>query len=204
MRKGWVAISREITEHWIFDDAEMFRAWVHLLTLAAWRDSRELYHGAVVFRKRGTVAASMRWLSDRWHWSEKRVARFLDLLEKDGMITTEKSRAGTTITICNYDKWQPKVGAQNGAQNDAQNDAPTTHRETAVIPTGPLVEKSVDNPKSDARNGAQNGAQMTDTIRIYKNNKEVLRKQEEKDPARRLQEMRAKRDAVNSKGAYTE
>ena len=200
MRKGWVAISREITGHWIFDDAEMFRAWVHLLTLAAWRDSRELYHGAVVFRKRGTVAASMRWLSDRWHWSEKRVARFLDLLERDGMITTEKSRAGTTITICNYDKWQPKTGAQN----DAQNDAPMAHHETAVFSTGPLVENAVDNPKSDARNGAQNDAQTSDTIRIYKNNKEVLRSKEEKDPARRLQEMRAKRDAVNSKGAYTE
>lgn len=118
MANGWVPIWRDITHHWIFEDPEQFRAWVHLIILAAWRDHSETYRGKTTYRKRGTVHCSLRWLADKWGWTIPKVSRFLDKLQADNMVTVEKNGSGTTITIINYDKWQPQP---NVTQNVTQN-----------------------------------------------------------------------------------
>ena len=45
-------------------------------------------------------------LSDRWKWSRGKVNRYLELLESEGMIRTERTPKGTLITIEKYSAFQ--------------------------------------------------------------------------------------------------
>jgi hypothetical protein len=68
--------------------------------------------------KRGQVAASLRFMADKWQWREPRVRRFLKRLKTDAMIDAATDAGITVITICNYDKYQ-KVSLPRDAQIDA-------------------------------------------------------------------------------------
>ena len=81
-------------------------AWVDLLLLAVWKDSKEMYRGELVQRKAGEVNCSIEWLSDRWGWNRKTVMKFLDILEKEKMVTQTRTGKGTTLTLVNWAKYQ--------------------------------------------------------------------------------------------------
>ena len=73
---------------------------------------------------RGEIPASLRLLAEWWGWSKNRVDRFLNTLEKDGMIKkrTANGTAQTVITVCNYDKYNfiyEKSGQQTGQSWDS-------------------------------------------------------------------------------------
>ena len=107
MVDGWIKLSRDITKHWIFQDAEFFKWWFDLLTMAAWNDHKVMYDAHLFTLKRGQTIASISYLSERWGRNRKRIIRFLQLLEKDGMITrTVRDRQTSVLTICNYGRYQ--------------------------------------------------------------------------------------------------
>ena len=109
MVDGWIKLSRDITKHWIFQDAEFFKWWFDLLTMAAWNDHKVMYDAHLFTLKRGQTIASISYLSERWGRNRKRIIRFLQLLEKDGMITrTVRDRQTSVLTICNYGRYQEK------------------------------------------------------------------------------------------------
>ena len=54
---------------------------------------------------RGQYAASIRFLSKRWQWSEKKVRSFLGHLKKEGMITSECTQGINLITLVKYDQY---------------------------------------------------------------------------------------------------
>ena len=103
---GWIKIHREITEHWIFQDAEKFKWWIDLLIMASHEDNRVLVKDNLVSLKRGQMSISLSFLSTRWGRSKEKVLNFLRLLESDHMIERYSDRKSTTITICNYDSYQ--------------------------------------------------------------------------------------------------
>ena len=103
---GWIKIHREITEHWIFQDAEKFKWWIDLLIMASHEDNRVLVKDNLVSLKRGQLSISLSFLSTRWGRSKEKVLNFLRLLESDRMIERYSDRKSTTITICNYDSYQ--------------------------------------------------------------------------------------------------
>jgi hypothetical protein len=103
---GWIKIHREITEHWIFQDAEKFKWWVDLLIMASHEGCKTLVNGDLVSLKRGQLTVSLSFLSSRWGRSKEKVLNFLRLLESDHMIERKADRKSTTITICNYDSYQ--------------------------------------------------------------------------------------------------
>ena len=107
MVDGWIKLSRDITKHWIFQDAEFFKWWFDLLTMAAWNDHKVMYDAHLFTLKRGQTIASISYLSERWGRNRKRIIRFLQLLEKDGMITRiVRDRQTSVLTICNYGRYQ--------------------------------------------------------------------------------------------------
>lgn len=109
MAKGWISLSRQIQEHWIWNDSEPFdmrSAWIDLLLMANHEDVKKAFNGRIVICKRGTIFRSILSLSKRWKWDRKKVSKFLDILESDGMVTTKRTTEGTTITIVNYNKFQ--------------------------------------------------------------------------------------------------
>ena len=104
---GWIKISREIEDHWLWQDAERLRWWIDMLFLASWEDKKVIEDTHLITIKKGQFIASVAFLCKRWGKSNKTIIKYLKLLEEDEMIFREVLHRQTPIiTICNYDKYQ--------------------------------------------------------------------------------------------------
>jgi hypothetical protein len=121
----WVAICVDMLDHPIvgMDKPRHMAAWLWLLTNAAWKPNRRNIAGKTYTERRGELVASLRFIADATHLSVKEVRTFLDRLVRENMISLSNTGTGTgitSITICNYEKYQtPKdergtAGAQQG------------------------------------------------------------------------------------------
>lgn len=70
--EGWIKISRNIVNHWLWDDAEYLKRWMDLLLLAAWEPKKKLVQGQLVEIERGQAIISVRFLQDRWAKRDKK------------------------------------------------------------------------------------------------------------------------------------
>ena len=104
--KGFIKLDRSIFEHWIFQDAEKFKAFVDLIQLARWKDEKMLIGNEVVIVPRGSYYTSELKLADRWGWGRDKTRNFLSLLEKERMIKKKGTTKGTMLTIENYRVFQ--------------------------------------------------------------------------------------------------
>ncbi|MCH7963739.1 MAG: hypothetical protein IH852_07355 [Bacteroidetes bacterium] len=112
MKKGWISIHRELTEHWLWEDKPFSngQAFIDML-LECNHKSKEVRIGnEIVYCNRGESIKSLDTWAKRWGWNKSRVRRFLKLLEKANTIETKKARNTTYLSICNYDNYQ---GNQN-------------------------------------------------------------------------------------------
>lgn len=104
---GWIKISREIEDHWLWQDAERLRWWIDMLFLASWEDKKVIEDTHLITIKKGQFIASVAFLCKRWGKSNKTIIKYLKMLEEDEMICREVLHRQTPIiTICNYDKYQ--------------------------------------------------------------------------------------------------
>lgn len=104
---GWILISRDIVNHWIWGDDKRFKWWCDLLIMAAWEDHEVMHDSHKFILRRGQLIASVAFLNKKWGGDPKTTLRFLKFLEKEGMIEREVCHRQTPIiTICNYDKYQ--------------------------------------------------------------------------------------------------
>ena len=125
---GWIKIHREISEHWIFQDAEKFKWWIDLIIMASHEEHKTVINGSLAYLQRGQLSVSLSFLSARWSRSKEKVLNFLKLLESDQMITRKSDRKMTVITICNYDSYQD-VDMQSPTDNRPITDqSPTDNR----------------------------------------------------------------------------
>lgn len=123
---GWIKISREIANHWLWQDAERLKWWLDLLFLAAWEDKQVLHDSHLFVLRRGQIIASISFLSERWGKSHPTIIKFLRLLEEEDMIKRSTIYRQTSIlTICNYEKYQCnddlKLNTQIDSIVDRQN-----------------------------------------------------------------------------------
>jgi hypothetical protein len=82
------------------------------MILSANYDDREVsfcYHRIMLHR--GQLAVNLSYLSKIWHVSSQATHKFLVKLEDSGMVTRTVDDKVTVITICNYDRYQLKMGA---------------------------------------------------------------------------------------------
>lgn len=127
---GWIKLHRQIRDNWIWEDAEMLRAWLDILLMVNHEDKKIYFNGKLITIKRGEKLTSILKLSDRWGWSRNRVRHFLDLLEGDGMCTTIRTTNGTTLKVSNYKEYQ-------GFYNGNGTTKGTTNVPTDGPPLGP-------------------------------------------------------------------
>ena len=107
MKEGWIKISRRISDHWLWDDAERLQWWLDLLLMASWQDVEAYDDTHHITLHRGQLIASVSYLSNRWRRSAPTILKFLRLLEEDKMITREiLFRKTAIITIVNYTSYQ--------------------------------------------------------------------------------------------------
>lgn len=114
------AVDRGIWDHPSFANQPLTEreAWTWLIGQASFKARTKRIGSVVLELKRGQVAASLRFMADKWQWREPRVRRFLKRLKTDAMIDAATDAGITVITICNYDKYQ-KVSLPRDAQIDA-------------------------------------------------------------------------------------
>lgn len=120
--EGFICISRGIVAHWIWSNPVLFQRWVWMI-LSANYDDREVsfcYHRIMLHR--GQLAVNLSYLSKIWHVSSQATHKFLVKLEDSGMVTRTVDDKVIVITICNYDRYQLKMGASvDGLVDGADN-----------------------------------------------------------------------------------
>lgn len=111
MEKGFIMLSRKLFSHRIWKASRTFsecEAWLDLIQSARFEATVtiERIGGRDITYGRGQYPASISFLSKRWGWlSEKKVRNFLDMLKKEGMITTDAKQGMSIITLCKYDDY---------------------------------------------------------------------------------------------------
>lgn len=129
MAEGWVKLSRQLTEHWLWKRFPFSygQAWVDLILIANHEDVKIPYKGKMIICKKGTVNRSISSLAERWKWSRDKTRRFLDLLEADGMCVVNATTNRTTITLVNYESFQVSPST-NSTTNDTTDKATSRQR----------------------------------------------------------------------------
>ena len=108
MNESFLMLARRIFGHHFWLETRTFsraEAWLDLLQTAAYAPHKRMISGHIMEIPRGGLVASVRWLSDRWKWSNTKVCLFLDVLEEENMITREKRHGNTLLSICKYDAY---------------------------------------------------------------------------------------------------
>ena len=118
---GWIKLYRKIEQCSLYFSEPFTRmqAWIDLLLIANHDEKDVFIRGNMVIVHRGEIARSSENLAQRWKWSRGKVLRFLDYLEEMGMIVQQKSFVTSTISICNYSKYQDNDTADSTADSTA-------------------------------------------------------------------------------------
>lgn len=129
--RGFIAIDRGLFDHPTFAPEPFTEreAWVWLIAEAAWKPCKVRIGRFPFDLERGQAVFAMRFLAQRWRWSEPRVRRFIARLTGDALVCVFATRGATVITICNYDKYQD-LRRTGDAQIDAQPEQKSTQRRT--------------------------------------------------------------------------
>ena len=127
MQQGWIKLHRSLLEHFVWTDKpfNMGAAWVDLVLMANYDKNKVSINGIVVRVERGQIFTSYRFLAERWGWSLGRVKRFIDVLESEEMMTVERSKNGTRLTLVNYSNFQD-VQNTNGTPTEHQRNTDGT------------------------------------------------------------------------------
>ena len=157
--KGFIKLSRRFFSNTMWIEARTFsscEAWLDLIQSARFDATprKVSIGGREVVVCRGQYAASIRFLSKRWKWSEKKVRSFLGHLKKEGMIVTECTQGINLITLVKYNQY---------------NDTGTTEGTTKGTDTELIINQLKD---EWAQLRAQLGAQLTTTPEDIPENRE--------------------------------
>lgn len=119
--KGVIAVDRGVFDHDCFADEPFTEreAWMWLIAEAAWKARTRRIGKVVVDLKRGQLAASLRFMGDRWGWSKDKVDRYFRKLKNRDMIATQTETGISVITICNYNTYQ-RVSLPDATDNETQ------------------------------------------------------------------------------------
>lgn len=163
--RGVFAVDRGIWDHPIFADEPLTEreAWTWLIAEASFKPRARNVGGKIVRLERGQLAASVRFMGDKWQWSKSRVDRFLKRLKTETMIETDAGTGLLIITINNYNKFQrvslpdgdsvrdderDTRGTVAGQQRDKTEDTEYTES-TELISDGSARAREVARPVDD-------------------------------------------------------
>lgn len=164
---GWIKISRELPEHWIWRDADRLKWWLDLLLMAAWEDSKQLVGSRLIEIKRGQLVASISYLVKRWGINHNTVISFLKTLKDEGMIVKTSIANVSIITICNYEKYQ--------AADNLSDKLNGTYSEQCTQSVNIIADNLADSPTDNVADSP------ADTILRNKEIKKIINKKSNKN-----------------------
>lgn len=100
--EGWIKLPSEFRESPIFQNGKLFKVFMWCLLKA--NPSPERWKGIEL--QAGQFVTSLSRLEHEMRLSQKTIRNALRKLEKMGELVTQKGRAYTIITICNYESYQ--------------------------------------------------------------------------------------------------
>lgn len=117
--EGWIKWWRKAEFNEVLTDDKMDRthAFMYLVMSANIKQGKTTY-GEVI--KRGQFKTSIRKLSTAFGWSVKKTMRFLDDLERAGMVHTERHTKGTLVTIEKYSTFQDARNTKGNTDRNAK------------------------------------------------------------------------------------
>ena len=142
---GWIKLHREINSHWIWTNSDYFKWWIDILLEVNHTPQKTLIKGVLFECNRGETLYSLDTWAKRWKTNKSKVRRFLELLQKDEMITLKNEKQTTRLTVCKYDSYQDERNA---------NETQTKHkRNTSETQTTPIQEcNNANNEKNEKNN----------------------------------------------------
>lgn len=127
---GWIALSRDITEHPVFaGQPERLYVWVWMLGSAAWKDTKQDANGKTVTVKRGQILTSLRQISKATGVGVQVIRTMIKRLETEHALNTDLTHGRMLVTICNYDKYQGGTKPANTAATQQQHSANTQKKQ---------------------------------------------------------------------------
>lgn len=156
-KKGYIKLYRSVWDNWVWNNKEPFdsrSAWVDLLLMANHKEKKILIAGSIVTIQAGQMWTSHVKLAKRWHWNRKRVIRFLNLLQSDGMIYQDGTTHGTCLTLLNwrvFEDWGTAVGTTVGTAPGAAGGAAVG----TAVGTQTRMKKNVKNVKNEKETRAR-------------------------------------------------
>lgn len=122
--EGYIKLSRKFFSNDMWNEARTFsscEAWLDLIQSARFEATprMESIGGREVSYTRGQYPASIRFLSKRWHWTERKVRTFLAFLRRENMITLSKEQGMNIITLVKYNEYN---GTPSDTSGDTAND----------------------------------------------------------------------------------
>ncbi|MGC2410865.1 MAG: helix-turn-helix domain-containing protein [Methyloceanibacter sp.] len=131
--RGVFAVSRSIWDDPDFAPQEFTEreAFLWLVGAAAWKNQSVRGPMGPVALERGEFCFAERFLAEKWRWSKSRVNRYLDRLEKRGIIRGAERGGSKVYSIKNYNRFQivglPKWG-ENGNELRGTSGAAPGHQ----------------------------------------------------------------------------
>ena len=123
---GWIKLYRKISTHWVWTDANYFKAWITILLEVNHAPNKVMIKGELFNCERGQSLNSLNTWTRLFGtgWSIRKTRTFLNLLKNDSMICIENAHKTTRLTVCNYEKYN---------DNRQANDTQTTRRRQQTI-----------------------------------------------------------------------
>lgn len=134
MNNGYIKLSRTFFTSELWRTARTYNeseAWLDLIQSARFEASEHTARvgGRDITWGRGQYPASIRFLSSKWHWNERKVRNFISKLKKNEMITTDDKQGMNVITLVNFEKYNncntscdTAIDTVNTTANDTNND----------------------------------------------------------------------------------
>lgn len=176
MAEGWIKLHRAIQEHWLWDDEPFTRgqAFIDLLLMVNHKDKKIMFNGELIEVKKGSKITSLRQLSDRWKWSTNKVKKYLEQLQKDGMINYKCDNKKTLITIENYSVYQGQ-GNTEETQKEHRSDTEENQKK--------FKSDAEENQKKTNKNDKEYIKNVKEYIKNVKEREERKEGEEEKVPS---------------------
>lgn len=144
--EGWIKLHRSLLDNWLWTDKPFSRgqAWIDLLMLVNHEPAKMMMNGKLITVDAGQHITSTVKLADRWGWGRKKVSKFLDDLESDGMLSQERTAHNTTLTLLKYGVYQSK-----GQHEEQQKHSTGTTKAQQKHSTGTAEEQPRNTNKND-------------------------------------------------------
>ena len=128
--EGYIKLSRKFFSNDLWNEARTFsscEAWLDLIQSARFEATprKECIGGREVSYSRGQYPASIRFLSSRWKWSERKVRTFLSYLKKNDMISLSNNQGINVITLTKYEEYNGHIGTRSDTTSDTRSDTDT-------------------------------------------------------------------------------